>query len=65
MPTDDDLEAKKAGLCARCLHVKRVDSARGSTFWMCTEPSLPKYPRLPVVRCGRFGARPAVLPRAE
>lgn len=46
------------GLCARCGAARRVDSARGSTFWRCAEhdrdPSWPKYPPLPVVRCARF-----------
>ena len=46
------------GLCARCVAARRVDSARGSTFWRCAEhdrdPSWPKYPPLPVVRCARF-----------
>lgn len=45
-------------LCARCRHVKRVDSARGSTFLSCgrsrTEPDFPKYPPQPVARCTGF-----------
>jgi len=44
----------RAGLCALCRHVRRVVSAKGSTFYQCREPSLPKYPRLPVVRCPGF-----------
>jgi L-amino acid N-acyltransferase YncA len=43
------------GLCANCVHQKIVRSGRGSTFWMClrhkTDPSYPKYPRLPVTAC--------------
>lgn len=46
------------GLCARCESGRRLDTARGSTFWRCAEhdrdPAWPKYPRLPVLRCGRF-----------
>ncbi|MCY0987098.1 hypothetical protein OV203_08185 [Nannocystis sp. ILAH1] len=48
------------GLCARCVSGRRIDSAKGSTFWRCAEhdrdPSWPKYPRLPVLRCSRFVA---------
>jgi hypothetical protein len=32
-----------------------VESARGSTFWLCglaaVDPRFSKYPRLPVLRC--------------
>lgn len=45
----------RVGLCAQCRHARRVDSAKGSTFWMCgraaTDPRYAKYPPLPVVRC--------------
>jgi hypothetical protein len=44
-----------AGLCASCTHVQKVTAARGSQFLRCQasrwNPNLPKYPRLPVVRC--------------
>lgn len=43
------------GLCATCRHVRRITSDRGSTFIQCglsfSDPSFPKYPRLPVVLC--------------
>jgi hypothetical protein len=39
--------------CHRCLHLRLVTSARGSTFLMCQEPSLPKYPAQPVRACGK------------
>jgi hypothetical protein len=43
------------GLCASCGHARRVDSAKGSTFWRCSvhdlEPRVRKYPRLPVLNC--------------
>src|SRR6266496_239092 len=46
------------GLCARCSHVKVIRSDRGSVFYLCqrsfTDPSFPKYPRLPVRSCGGF-----------
>jgi GNAT superfamily N-acetyltransferase len=47
-----------AGLCATCQHVQRITSARGSTFYLCersrTDPSYPRYPRLPVLACAGY-----------
>jgi hypothetical protein len=44
-----------AGLCADCRHARRVESARGSRFFLCgravSDPSFLKYPRLPVLAC--------------
>lgn len=43
------------GLCAACKHMSRVETPRASTFVMCnlskTDPTFPKYPRLPVLQC--------------
>jgi hypothetical protein len=51
----------EAGLCSRCLHVQVVVSARGSRFYLCrlslTDPSFPRYPRIPVLTCAGFAAR--------
>lgn len=48
----------EAGLCARCVHVQVITSARGSTFYRCrlsaVDPRFPKYPRLPVIACSGF-----------
>jgi GNAT superfamily N-acetyltransferase len=48
----------EAGLCASCRHVQRITSARGSHFYLCersrTDPSYPRYPRLPVVDCAGY-----------
>lgn len=45
----------KAGLCDTCLYQYVVRNTRGSTFSRCerskTDPSFPKYPRLPVQEC--------------
>ena len=45
----------KAGLCDSCLHARTIESAKGSEFLLCqrsaTDPSYPKYPRLPVLSC--------------
>jgi len=47
-----------AGLCADCLHSRRIESAHGSVFILCnlylTDPRYPKYPRLPVLSCGGY-----------
>lgn len=51
------------GLCASCRHARRVESERGSVFWLCersrTEANYPKYPPLPVLRCLGYEKKPA------
>ena len=46
------------GLCGECRHARRVESARGSIFWLCARSAVDarfaKYPRLPVLRCVGF-----------
>jgi hypothetical protein len=43
------------GLCASCGHAAVIRSDRGSVFLQCrlglSDPSFPKYPRLPVLIC--------------
>ena len=50
-----------AGLCDSCRHQQLVRNTRGSTFSLCrrsrTDPSYPRYPRLPVRACA--GHEPA------
>jgi hypothetical protein len=59
-PGDDD---GRLGLCASCQHVERVDSARGSTFYLCrlsyTDSAFKKYPALPVRACAGYQLSPA------
>jgi hypothetical protein len=47
-----------AGLCNLCRHQQVVPNTRGSVFSLCrrskTDPSFPRYPRLPVVECRGF-----------
>lgn len=47
--------APEPGLCRNCAHARVLRSARGSAFRRCglhdRDPSYPKYPRLPVLRC--------------
>jgi hypothetical protein len=46
------------GLCATCVHHRVVRPKRGSVFWYCrlseTDSQFPKYPLLPVLRCGGY-----------
>ena len=48
------------GLCASCAHARTVCGARAS-FWRCgrsdRDPSFPRYPRLPVLRCRGYEVR--------
>lgn len=50
-----DQQDLRAGLCATCVHARKVISSRGSTFSLCqrslADPSYPRYPPLPVIRC--------------
>jgi hypothetical protein len=51
-----------AGLCDRCRHQRLVPNTRGSVFSLCErsreDPAYPLYPRLPVLSCPGFDARP-------
>ena len=44
-----------AGLCADCVHARRIESGRDSVFILCelsrADPRFPKYPRLPILSC--------------
>jgi hypothetical protein len=50
-----EAERQRVGLCADCIHVRKIESDRSSIFYFCqrsrTEPEFPKYPRLPVLQC--------------
>lgn len=56
-------DAARVGLCATCIHARRIESERGSVFWLCelsaTDPRFPKYPRLPVLSCSGYKPRSA------
>ncbi len=51
------------GLCADCQFSRPMTSDRGSVFHLCqrsaTDPTFPKYPRLPVRQCSGFERREA------
>ncbi len=48
----------RVGLCADCQFMRQIESDRGSIFYFCqrsaTDPSFPKYPRLPVLQCAGY-----------
>lgn len=50
----------KVGLCESCAHARRIESAKGSVFWLCerakTDPRYRKYPPLPVLTCPGYEA---------
>jgi hypothetical protein len=54
-------ERSRAGLCADCVHARKIKSDRGSGFYLCelsrSDASFPKYPRLPVVECRGYAPR--------
>jgi hypothetical protein len=55
---DTNNEQRRAGLCYDCVHAQRIRSDRGSTFYRCklsdSDPTFPKYPRLPVLQCAGY-----------
>jgi hypothetical protein len=54
-------EKARIGLCLNCAHARKIDSARGSSFYLCalseSDPAFPKYPRLPVIQCSGYSAK--------
>jgi hypothetical protein len=56
-------QQKAAGLCADCIHARRIESARGSLFVLCnlshTDRRFPKYPRLPILSCDGYSPKEA------
>jgi len=55
-----------AGLCSTCMHARRIESSRGSLFFLCqlsaSDERFAKYPRLPVLSCS--GHSPNTAPEA-
>jgi hypothetical protein len=51
-------ERARAGLCADCVHARRIESDRGARFYLCelstVDPKYRKYPALPVIRCAGY-----------
>ncbi len=46
------------GLCLDCRHARKLESDRGSSFYLCAlsefDSLFPKYPRLPVLHCSGY-----------
>jgi len=57
----EPLKNVEAGLCADCRHARTISSDRGSAFVMCqlsaSDPTFPKYPRLPVLSCAGYSRK--------
>lgn len=53
-----ETKSLEVGLCASCWFMRKMESDRGSVFYLCqrstTDPRFPKYPRLPVVQCSGY-----------
>ena len=64
---EEKAQTTKIGLCAQCRSMRKMESDRGSVFYLCqrsaTDPTFPKYPRLPVLRCR--GYEPEDLDRVD
>jgi len=58
---DASPEAARVGLCLRCMHARRQESAKGSVFFRCLrardDPRFRPYPPLPVRACPGFAPR--------
>jgi len=54
-PPAEESPQTQAGLCQDCSHARRIESDRGSVFFLCelalTDSRFQKYPRLPVISC--------------
>jgi len=46
------------GLCPECVHVRKIEPAKGSVFWMCElskkDERFPRYPVQPRMACFGF-----------
>ena len=51
-------ECMVINLCESCKHVRLIANHRGSRFYLCrrsaSDPSFPKFPRLPVLSCSGY-----------
>jgi len=64
MPAAPDEKLGEAlGLCSNCIHARTIASSKGSRFLLCqlsqSDPTFPKYPRLPVLRCSGHKLKPS------
>ncbi|GAC1325528.1 MAG: hypothetical protein NVSMB25_24080 [Thermoleophilaceae bacterium] len=58
-----------AGLCDLCRHQRVIRNTRGSSFSLCersrSDPTFPRYPRLPVRECAGYEVIDPEANRAE
>jgi hypothetical protein len=58
---EEKQERARVGLCVECAHARKVESDRGTRFYMCglaaVNPEFRKYPVLPVVLCSGYVAK--------
>ena len=47
------MKSPPPGLCGDCVHAQRIETKRGTVYWLCHEPSLRKYPQLPKRQCAK------------
>jgi hypothetical protein len=61
-PLAHTTDQTRVGLCAGCQHARRIESSRGSIFYLCLraehDPTFKKYPALPVRSCAGFEPAP-------
>jgi hypothetical protein len=59
---DQDADKTAVGLCFDCVHGRKIESDRGSVFYLCelaaSDPSYAKYPCLPVMRWAGYERTP-------
>ena len=52
-----------AGLCARCLHARKLSTKSGARIYLCgrskTDARFAKYPRLPMAECPGYEPAPS------
>jgi hypothetical protein len=57
-PINDGSIRTDPGLCRTCHHARRIESDRGSIFFLCKlsfeDSRFMKYPRLPVLVCSGY-----------
>jgi hypothetical protein len=62
-PSERSIIQPRPGLCEECIHARRIESDRGSIFFLCqlalTDNRFKKYPRLPVLSCAGYERDPS------
>ena len=58
LDAEDGPDSSRAGLCARCGHLRAQATRRGTVFFRCaradTDPGFLRYPPIPVRACPGF-----------